>query len=120
MTFLLDTRWSARCAQAESPACMLHQTPGILIGIPPQRSLSLRMRQFTRGRAERCLDVWKWQILLQNSAAEQLASNNGNNRIRPNGCLNRYCALMSDLESMLLARTLKIVLQHYLPFPDIC
>jgi len=43
---------------------------------------------------------------------EQLA---GNNRIGTNNFLNQPCALASDLESILLARALKIVLQHYRP-----
>jgi len=36
-----------------------------------------------------------------------------NNRIRGKQFLNRCCALIAVLESMLLARALKIVLQHY-------
>jgi hypothetical protein len=36
-----------------------------------------------------------------------------NNRIGTSGFPNQHCALASDLESMLLAYALKIVLQHY-------
>jgi hypothetical protein len=39
----------------------------------------------------------------------------GNNRIGTNEFLNQHCALAPDIESMLLARTLKILLQQYLP-----
>jgi hypothetical protein len=41
-----------------------------------------------------------------------------NNRIGANGFLNQCCALMPDLESILHARTDKIVLQHN-PIADI-
>jgi hypothetical protein len=41
-----------------------------------------------------------------------------NNRIGTNGFLNQYCALAPDLESMLLARTRKILLQQYLQLTD--
>jgi hypothetical protein len=41
-----------------------------------------------------------------------------NNRIAANKFLNRYCASGLDLESILLARTRKILLQQYLPHPD--
>ena len=43
----------------------------------------------------------------------------GNNRIGTNELLNQHCALAPDLESILLAQALKIVLQQYLPSPDI-
>jgi hypothetical protein len=43
-----------------------------------------------------------------------------NNRIGTSGFPNQHCALASDLESMLLAHALKIVLQHYLPLADSC
>jgi hypothetical protein len=38
-----------------------------------------------------------------------------NKRIAAIGFLNQRCALAPDLESMLLARMPKMVLQHYLP-----
>jgi hypothetical protein len=42
-----------------------------------------------------------------------------NNRIAANKFLNRYCESGLDLESILLARMHKILLQQYLPLPDI-
>ena len=33
--------------------------------------------------------------------------------------MNRCCALIAVLESMLLARAIKIVLQHYLPLAEV-
>src|SRR5713226_10249492 len=42
-----------------------------------------------------------------------------NNRIRGKQFLNRCCALIAVLESMLPARALKIVLQHYLPNSEV-
>jgi len=47
---------------------------------------------------------------------EQLA---GNNRIRTNNILNQHCVLEPDLESILLARALKIVLQQYRHIPEV-
>jgi hypothetical protein len=41
---------------------------------------------------------------------EQVA---GNNRIGAGNFLNQYCALLADLESILLAQVLKIFLQQY-------
>jgi hypothetical protein len=41
------------------------------------------------------------------------------NRIGPNKFLNQHCARAPDRESILLARTLKIVLQHYRHFADL-
>jgi hypothetical protein len=42
-----------------------------------------------------------------------------NNRIGEMDFLNQHCALASDLESMLLARVYKIVLQQNLPQADL-
>src|SRR5260370_10305911 len=42
-----------------------------------------------------------------------------NNRIAANKFLNRYCESGLDLQSILLARMHKILLQQYLPIPDI-
>jgi len=41
------------------------------------------------------------------------------NRIGPNKFLNQRCAQAPDRESILLARTLKIVLQHYRPIAEV-
>jgi hypothetical protein len=41
---------------------------------------------------------------------EQLA---GNNRIGTRNFLNQHCALVPDLESILLAQVLKFILQQY-------
>jgi hypothetical protein len=43
-----------------------------------------------------------------------------NNRIAPKELLNRYCALVALLKSMLLAQAPKIVLQQNLPGTDSC
>jgi hypothetical protein len=41
-----------------------------------------------------------------------------NNRIGTTGLLNQHCVLAPDLESILLARMRKILLQQYLPVTD--
>jgi hypothetical protein len=59
------------------------------------------------------------RIVLQNSPRGGWQAISRTNRIGTNKFLHQGCAQAPDLESMLLARTLKIVLQHYLPQADI-
>jgi hypothetical protein len=58
-------------------------------------------------------DLVHWQILLQKSPQNCRKAKTSSNRIRTSEHLNQYCELKLDLESMLLARTLKILLQQY-------
>src|ERR1700720_2932556 len=58
-------------------------------------------------------NVRLWQILLQKSPRGCCRIEMRNNRIAMTGFLNQNCEFTPDLESMLLARTLKILLQHY-------
>jgi hypothetical protein len=57
--------------------------------------------------------------LLQKSARSSLRAKMRNNRIEEMDFFNQHCALTSDLESMLLARVCKIVLQQNLPEADV-
>ena len=59
-----------------------------------------------------CANDRLWQIVLQKSPWRSCRIKIRNNRIRANGFLNQRCALTPDLESILHARTGKIVLQH--------
>jgi hypothetical protein len=59
------------------------------------------------------------QILLQKSAMSASQARRGHIRISAVDFLNQCCALGDDLESKLLARALKIILQQYLPIGDI-
>jgi hypothetical protein len=54
-------------------------------------------------------------ILLQKSTRLGLRAKMRNNRIGTDEFLNQRCALVFDLESILLVQTLKMVLQQYLP-----
>jgi len=60
------------------------------------------------------LDVRLVRIVLQKSTRNSWRAKSGNNRIRTDDFLNQHCAPMRNSKSMLLARTLKIVLQHNL------
>ena len=59
-------------------------------------------------------------IVLQKSPTSIRSVIMGNNRIGRSGFLNQSCALAPDVESTLLALALKIVLQQYLPFSELC
>jgi hypothetical protein len=50
--------------------------------------------------------------------AERSESTNAQQTKPTNGFLDQHCALASDLESMLLAGTPKMLLQQYLPKAD--
>jgi hypothetical protein len=58
-------------------------------------------------------------MLLQKSMRTSRGAIVPNNRISPSEFLNQRCAMVPDLESMLLAWMRKIFLRQYLPEADI-
>jgi hypothetical protein len=80
---------------------------------PRMAGVPSRAEIFGDRRHRRCVP-----ILLQKSPRGRCRIEMRNNRIAVTGFLNHNCEFKPDPESMLLARTLKILLQHYLPRPD--
>src|ERR1700680_401138 len=101
---LTVTKW-----RLSRPAIAEIQSPRIL---PICRSAwpSIAVELAHRKRTTQCADC------VAKLDEEQLA---GNNRIRTNKILNQHCVLGPNLESILLARALKIVLQQYLPTAEV-
>jgi hypothetical protein len=80
---------------------------GSMSGLPPKAAVK-----------RTSVDVAKVPILLQKSPSRLRDIEICNYRIGAPALLNRCCVLQPDLESIFLAETLKILLQHNLPAAD--